>query len=93
MLKTAEEDMITKERLAQIEFAPREACISNAEARELTDAYRNRVPGFRMAKGQDGAWMQFYAPSGKSAMVSLNALVENRGDIVSQTILEWANEL
>lgn len=36
--------MITKERLAEIEAAPREASIFKAEAKELADAYRERAP-------------------------------------------------
>ena len=34
--------IITPERLAEIEAAPREACLFKAEAKELADAYRER---------------------------------------------------
>jgi hypothetical protein len=41
--------MITTERLAEIETAPREACIFRAEAKELVDAYRERDEWQRIA--------------------------------------------
>lgn len=43
--------MITTERLAEIEAAPREASILKAEAKELADAYRERVTNLRVTMG------------------------------------------
>jgi len=66
--------MITKERLAEIKADPREACLFKAEAKELADAYRERVPGLRVTNDADGVWLHFEAPSGKKASISLEAL-------------------
>ena len=86
--------MITKERLAEIEAAPREASIFKAEARELVDAYRAHRPGLRVTKDRDGAvWLHIDAPSGKKAAISLDALAVERGGIVGAALLEWTDAL
>lgn len=85
--------MITTERLAEIEAAPREACLLKAEAKELADAYRERVPGLRVTKGADGAWLHFEAPSGKKAAISLEVLGVQRSGIVGATLVEWMDSL
>lgn len=97
--------MITKERLAEIKADPREACLFKAEAKELADAYRERVPGLRVTNDADGVWLHFEAPSGKKASISLEALGRSmlglspadggaaagieRGGLVGATLLEW----
>lgn len=81
--------MITPERLAEIEASPREAGIFKAEAKELVDAYRERVPGMRVTKNADGAWLYFEAPSGKKCAISLEALGVQRAGLVGATVLEW----
>lgn len=86
--------MITTERLAEIETAPREACIFKAEAQELVDAYRAVPRGLRVTKDQDGAvWLHIDAPSGKRAAICLDALGVERGGIVGAALLEWADAL
>jgi hypothetical protein len=85
--------MITNERLAEIEAAPREACIFKAEAKELADAYRERVPGLRVTKGADGVWLHIKAPSGKQASISMEALGMQRAYLVDATLLEWVDAL
>jgi hypothetical protein len=85
--------MITTERLAEIEAAPREASIFKAEAKELADAYRERVPGLRVTKGADGAWLHIESPSGKKAAISLEALGVQRAGLVGATLLEWVDAL
>jgi hypothetical protein len=89
----ARNTMITPERLAEIEAAPREACLFKAEAKELADAYRERVPGLRVTKGADGAWLHIEAPSGKKAAISLEALGVQRAGLVGATLLEWVDAL
>ena len=84
--------MITPERLAEIEAFPCEAGIFRAEAKELVDAYRERVPGMRVTKNADGAWLHFEAPSGKKAALNLEALAAGRKPRlhgVGATVLEW----
>ena len=85
--------MITPERLAEIETDPRKANIFKAEAKELADAYRERVPGMRVIKGADGAWLQIESPSGKKAAINLEALGVHRAGIVGATLLEWVDSL
>ncbi len=86
--------MITPERLAEIEAAPREACIFKAEAKELADSYRAVPPGLRVTKDQDGAvWLHIDAPSGKKAAICLGALAVDRGGIVGAALLEWTDTL
>ena len=85
--------MITPERLAEIEAAPREASIFKAEAKELADAYRERVPGLRVTKDADGAWLHIEAPSGRKAAISLEALGVQRAGLVGATLLEWTDAL
>lgn len=86
--------MITAERLAEIEAAPREACIFKAEAKELADAYRFAATGLQVAKDADGAvWLHVSAPSGKRASICLDALAVQRGGIVGGALLEWADAL
>lgn len=85
--------MITKERLAEIKADPREACLFKAEAKELADAYRERVPGLRVTNDADGVWLHFEAPSGKKASISLEALGIQRGGLVGATLLEWVEAL
>ena len=86
--------MISTERLAEIEAAPREACIFKAEAKELADAYRAVPRGLRVTKDQDGAvWLHIDAPSGKKAAICLDALAVERGGIVGAALLEWADAL
>lgn len=84
--------MITPERLAEIEASPREAGIFKAEAKELVDAYLERVPGMRVTKNADGAWLHFEAPSGKKAAINLEALAARRSlHRVGATVLEWVD--
>ena len=86
--------MITIERLAEIEAAPREACIFRAEAAELAAVYRASVPGLRVTKDTDGAvWLHIDSPLGKKAAISLDALGVQRGGIVGAALLEWADAL
>ena len=86
--------MITTERLAEIEAAPREAFIFRAEAAELAAVYRASVPGVRVTKDADGAvWLHIDSPSGKKAAISLDALGVQRGGIVGAALLEWADAL
>ena len=83
--------MITSERLAEIEASPREACIFKAEAKELVDAYRERMPGMLVTKNAYGAWLHFEAPSGKKAAINLEALGVQRGGLIGATVLEWVD--
>jgi hypothetical protein len=83
--------MITNERLAEIEANPREASIFKAEMRELVKAYQERVPGLSVKKTLDGTWLHVKAPSGKKAMISLEALGITRGGLVGETLLEWVD--
>jgi hypothetical protein len=85
--------MITTERLTEIETAPREACIAKAEAKELANAYRERIKGMRVTKNNDGVWLHFESPSGKKAAISMEALGVYRAGIVGATLLEWADGL
>ena len=85
--------MITTERLTEIETDPREASIFKAEAKELADAYRERVPGMRVTKDDDGAWLHIESPSGKKAAINLEALGVQRAGLVGATLLEWVNAL
>lgn len=86
--------MITAERLAEIEAAPREASIFKAEAKELADAYRFAATGLKVTKDADGAvWLHVAAPSGKKASVCLDALAVQRGGIVGAALLEWTDAL
>lgn len=85
--------MITTDRLIEIEAAPREAFIAKAEAKELADAYRSRVPGLSVTKGVDGVWLHIEAPSGKRASLSMEALGIQRAGLVGATLLEWTDAL
>lgn len=85
--------MITQDRLAEIESMPREAFIAKAEAKELANAYRERIPGLRVTKGSDGVWLHFTAPSGKMAAINLEVIFYPRGPLVETTVMEWANAL
>lgn len=85
--------MITTERLAEIEAAPREACIFKAEAKELADAYRAHVQGLRVTKDADGVWLHIEAPSGKKAAISMESIGMQRGGLVGATLLEWVDAL
>lgn len=85
--------MITTERLAEIEAAPREASIFKAEAQELTAAYRARTPGLRVTKEPDGVWLHIESPSGKKAALNMEAIGIQRDGLIGKTILEWVDAL
>ena len=85
--------MIDSDRLNEIELSPRDAYLLKAEAKELADAYRNAVPGLRVTKGIDGAWLHIESPSGRKAAISLEALGIRRGGLVGAILLEWVDAL
>jgi hypothetical protein len=85
--------MITEERLQEIERAPREANIFKAEAHELVAAYRNSVPGLTVTNDSDGVWLHIKAASGKVGSLNMEALGIQRGGIVGQALIEWADAL
>ena len=85
--------MITKERLAEIEAAPREACILRAEATELVEAYRAQVTGLSVTNDDDGVWLHIQSQSGKRASINLEALGVQRAGLVGATLLEWVDEI
>ena len=85
--------MITDERLAQIEAAPREASIFKAEAKALVDAYRALPPGLRVEKDKNGVWLHITAPSGKETVISFAAIALQRGPLVRDTVFEWVDAL
>lgn len=85
--------MITTERLAEIEAAPRESCILRAEATELAEAYRARVTGLSVTKDADGAWLHIQSQSGRRASINLEALGVQRAGLVGATLLEWVDAL
>lgn len=83
--------MITEGRLMDLEEDGRHAMPMRAELRELAAAYRSRIPGLKITKGDDGVWLHFEAPGGKRAALSINCLAAQRGEIVGSAMIEWAD--
>lgn len=86
--------MITTERLAEIEAAPREASIFKAEAKELADAYRERLPGLRIERDANQmVWLHIESPTGKKAHISMDGVALKSGPVVQAAVVEWLNAL
>lgn len=85
--------MITNERLAEIETAPREAGIFKAEAAELVAAYKARIAGLTVTTDDNGAWLHIKSPSGKIASLNVESLGESRRGLIGNALLEWSDAL
>jgi hypothetical protein len=85
--------VITEERLAEIEAAPRDASVFKAEAKELADAYRAVSAGVSITTNLDGVWLNIVSPSGKKAHIEMEAFGQSRGGIVGAAVLEWVDAL
>jgi len=85
--------VITEERLAEIEAAPRGACVLKVEAKELADAYRAVSAGVSITINLDGVWLNIASPSGKKAHIEMESFGQARDGIVGAAVLEWVDAL
>jgi len=85
--------MIDEDRLRELETDGRRALPMKMELEELVAAYRAKIPGIKVTKGDDGAWVHFETASGKRAAISIEVMAGNRVDLVARTLREWQNEI
>lgn len=85
--------MITNDRLDEFVETPRIAFITKEEAKELAAAYRLVSSGVTVTTSDDGVWLSITSPSGKHALIEMEALGVARGGLVGAAILEWVDSM